>query len=441
MANQFLNAQEYANSMLLLAKNQLVMGKLVDGQFRNQVTDYNGITISVKKPPRFVNKNDGTMNLAVQDMVVGSTTLTVNQFPKAHVGFGDIESVSSVNELMRTSVMKSAASRIATQIDSYLAGLCLQFNSWVAGGKTGGTGGVNANTGAAPIHAAAEAMSAHTRLMNQGVPNDGEINGVVTFDDAELMRGSLLSSFTPSLNPTALEKVKIPIISEMDWYATQQLPVVTTGTRTQGNGTSTGGQVSGAGQNVNYRNVRTTNTQTLNVTGLGAGATVAAGEVFTIQGCYAWDWRAQQSLPYLQQFTVMSAATADGSGNAALTIKPAIIVQGTNDGTSTDVNTAFGTVDTAPANNAYIQFVGAASAKLRQRTAFHRSAIALVSTRLETPYSGTYAFATDPDTGISIRYWRQSDVSTGTHYHRWDCAFGAAITQESFGTRITGSEV
>jgi hypothetical protein len=34
--NQFLNAQEYANVMLLLFKNQLVMGKLVDGQFKDE---------------------------------------------------------------------------------------------------------------------------------------------------------------------------------------------------------------------------------------------------------------------------------------------------------------------------------------------------------------------------------------------------------------------
>lgn len=53
MANQFLNAQEYANTMLLLAKNQLVTGRLVTGKFKNEVTDENGLSINVKRPPRF----------------------------------------------------------------------------------------------------------------------------------------------------------------------------------------------------------------------------------------------------------------------------------------------------------------------------------------------------------------------------------------------------
>jgi hypothetical protein len=39
MANQFLNAQEYANTMLLLAKNQLVTGKLVTGKFKTAFQD------------------------------------------------------------------------------------------------------------------------------------------------------------------------------------------------------------------------------------------------------------------------------------------------------------------------------------------------------------------------------------------------------------------
>ena len=50
MANQFLNAQEYANVMLLMAKNQLVTGKLVSGRLEHKVTGENGLSISVKRP-------------------------------------------------------------------------------------------------------------------------------------------------------------------------------------------------------------------------------------------------------------------------------------------------------------------------------------------------------------------------------------------------------
>lgn len=444
MADQFLNAMEYANVMLLLLKNQLVMGRLVDGQFKDQVTDQNGLIINVKRPPRFVDTKDGTANLVVQDIVSGSAPVAVNQYSKVHILVGDIEYIQSYNALMQNETMKSAATTLATSIDKYLASQFLDFASWVAGASPASGGSLNATDPTKGINSPSEAMGAHTRLMSQGVPNV-DISGVMTFKDAEMVRGSLLSSYTPEINVTALERVRIPLISEIDWYATQQLPSFTTGTRTQGDGSSTGGQVSGGSQNVNYRDVAGSATatgmqQTLNITGGGANATVPAGGVFTIQNVYAWDWRAQQSTDHLQQFTVLSAVTLNGSGAGALTISPPIIVQGTNDETGTSyTNSAFATCDSVPLGNAYIQWAGAASTKLTVRAAFHKRAISLVSARLEMPFTGVASYAVDPDTGISVRYWRGSDITTGNHIHRWDTMYGAAVMDPFLGTRICGS--
>ena len=57
MANQFLSETVYANTMLLLAKNALVTGKLVDGKYRPDVNNENGLSVSIKRPPRFA-QND-----------------------------------------------------------------------------------------------------------------------------------------------------------------------------------------------------------------------------------------------------------------------------------------------------------------------------------------------------------------------------------------------
>jgi hypothetical protein len=70
VANQFLNAQEYANTMLMLLKNHLVFGRLVDGQFKDQVTDENGLVINVKRPPRFIATSGAS--LQAQDLVTGT---------------------------------------------------------------------------------------------------------------------------------------------------------------------------------------------------------------------------------------------------------------------------------------------------------------------------------------------------------------------------------
>jgi hypothetical protein len=95
VSNQFLNAQEYANTMLLLLKNQLVFGRLVDGQFKDEVTDENGLVINVKRPPRFV-ANSGPQ-LQAQDLVVGSAPVSVNTYRNVHISVGDLEYVQSYN--------------------------------------------------------------------------------------------------------------------------------------------------------------------------------------------------------------------------------------------------------------------------------------------------------------------------------------------------------
>ena len=433
--------------MLLLLKNQLVFGKLVDGQFKNEVTDENGLTINVKRPPRFIDKKDGTAALAAQDIVTGTAPVKVDQYSKVHISVGDIEYISSYNELMRNATMRSAASTLAHSIDGFIAKQTLKFHSWVSGNGVDHVGDVEPNatqtaiTTDLDVMSPAQAMAAHTRLMDQGVPNES-LSGVIQFNDGQRVRGSLLGSFEPGeINVPALERVRIPIISEADWYASQQLPTLTTGTRLQGNGTSTGDQVGAANQNVNYRTVKGSAgvdgmTQTLALVAV-TGETFKAGEVFTIQNVFQWDWRAQQALPRLQQFTVLADAVAAGSA-VTLTISPPIIVQGTNDGTSTDANTAFATVDSIPAANAYIQWTGAPSTKFKIRPVFHKRAISLVSAKLIMPFTGVASFAVDPDTGIAVRYWRGSDISTGAHIHRWDCMYGAAVLDPFLGTRLMG---
>ena len=430
MSNQFLNAVEYSNVMLLLLKNQLVTGRLVDGQFKDQVTDENGLIINVKRPPRFIAKSGAT--LQAQDLVTGSVPVTVDQYTNVHISIGDLEYVQSYNALMQNETMKSAASTLAHKIDSFLQDKTLGFHSWVSGASTGGVNMLTANA-AKSIASPVQAMGAHTRLMSQGCPN-ANLSATVQFVDGELIRGSLLGSFTPQINVTALERVKIPLISEIDWYATQQNPTLTTGTRT-----GTAEAVVGGATNVNYRDVKTTMSQNLPVDNTtGATDTYKKGEVFTISGVYAWDWRRQQKLPYLQQFTLLADAAAVGNA-VTFSISPPIIVQGTNDGVSTDANTAFATVDSIPADDATLTFIGAASTGYTVRSAWHKQAIALVSARLQMPFTGVASFAVDPDTGIAIRYWRGSDISTGAHVHRWDMIYGAQVMDPFLGTRVGGS--
>lgn len=450
MANQFLNAQEYANTMLLLAKNALVTGKLVNGRFENQVTDENGLTISVKRPPRFNRNNAGALSaaLAAQDIVTGKVDVAVDQYAKVHVSVGDIEYVQSFNELMKNETMKSAASTLAHQIDSHLQRQVAKFSMYT------GTSVFATDPGNA-IGSPTEFNKVHTKLMNLGVPNS-DLVSTVLFEDGEEIRGSLIGGDIQGINRSALERSRIPLLSEIDVYATQQCPSITNGTRVSASTSA----IDNGTLSVNYRDVKNTMVQTIHIDGQAQGVTINVGEKITIAGVYAYDWRNQTVLPYLQVFTVVGgASTASGSvpngsalntpittdalGDCDLIISPPIIVPNTNDGISTDANTAFATCSAAPVDGAAVTHLGPTSASTpysrRFRAAWHKSAITLVSAKLQTPFTGESSFATDPETGISIRYWRGSDISTGAHVHRWDCLYGAQNLDPLMGCEVSGT--
>ena len=106
---------------------------------------------------------------------------------------------------------------------------------------------------------------------------------------------------------------------------------------------------------------------------------------------------------------------------------------------------AFQTVNAAPADDALITFAtapsiaGGAQVITPVRAAFHKRAISLVSARLRMPFTGTASFVSDPDTGIGIRYWRGSDITTGQHIHRWDMIYGVQALQRELGARVNGT--
>lgn len=416
MANAFLNAKEYANVMLLLLKNRLIMGRLVDGQFQNKVTDENGLTIWVKRPPQFVAKDGPT--LAEQSVVAGSTSLSVDRYRNVHIGISDLEAVTNWNQLMRNATVQAAASTLAHDVDLFLHSQLLSFASHV--GTPGET-----------VKSPSQLFAAHTRLMDQGVP-EVDLAGVLSYTDAENIRANLTASNIQGTNRTALERARIPVISEIDFYATQHIKSLTNGTRP-----ATGALVNGAAQNVNYSAVKDSDFSTINIDTLGAGVTIKKGEIFTIAGVYAINNRSGETLPYLRQFVVTEDVTAGGGGTAAVKYWPHIIVPGSG-GAEADTNTAFGTVNAAPADNAAVTFLGAAGAVTPVRAVWAKPAIQLVSARLATPMSDTSSFATDPETGISIRYWRGSDIATGRHIHRWDMIYGAKVVDPRLGARFSG---
>ena len=131
-------------------------------------------------------------------------------------------------------------------------------------------------------------------------------------------------------------------------------------------------------------------------------------------------------MPYLQQFTVISDATSDGTGNATLTISPAIITSG-----------PFQTVDAAPADNAAITVLGTASTAYPQNLGFHKNAFALVTCPLQMPDGAAFK-ARESHNGLSIRVVKDYDIDTDEDVIRLDILYGRKAIYPDLACRLWG---
>ena len=106
---------------------------------------------------------------------------------------------------------------------------------------------------------------------------------------------------------------------------------------------------------------------------------------------------------------------------------------------------AFQNVSAAPANSAAVVWMGDATATNTDATTynfssvFRKEAIALVSAKLTMPFSGEASYSTDPETGLTVRYWRSSDSTNDTHMHRFDVLYGTKMVDPRRGTRLSGT--
>ena len=413
MSNAFLPPKVFANAGLKVLKNKLVLAKLVDSESVDKTFKAGvGGTVYVKRPPEFTIRTGATAS--AQDVVEGEVAVTIDKQAGVDVQFTSQEETLNLDALLKSSVLDGAMTTISTYIDQQIGTRINEFHNWV---------GTPGNT----LSTVAGFLAAPQRLDEMAVPDNAR-NAVLTPADAYALVGTTQANAAQagSIAANALTKAKLPAMAGIDLFNTQTLPSLTLGTRTNG-------KVDGANQNVLYTAVKSTYTQTLNIDEIGNAATVVDGEVFTIAGVYAVNPRTKAAMPYLQQFTVITGGTAVASGTAsaqdlALTISPPIISSG-----------AYQTVSAAPADDAVITWLGTASTTYRPNAVFAKPAIKLVSAKLVMPYTGEADYATDPDTGLTVRYWRYSDGANDTHSHRWDVFFGTVNADRRLGTRLSGA--
>jgi hypothetical protein len=417
VANTILNPSIIAKAAVALLENELVAAKVVyrgyEDEFDKKVNGYPvGATISIRKPTQFTVRSGATAS--IQDVVEGVETFTVDQQKGVDFNFTSVELTLQIEELSER-VLKPAMIRLANQIDVDVLSLYKGIWNWV------GTPGQN-------IDAFSDFAKGPERLDLQAVPQ-GMRMGVISPSDKWALAGSQTALALPAIGTPAYRKGALGMVADVDLYMTQNVVTHTTGPR---GGTPL---VNGAAQNVTYATAKATEsvpgTQTLITDGWTAAAAtrVAVGDVFTIANVFAVNPVTKATLPYLQQFTVATGSTvaSDGSGNLTLTIAPAIITSG-----------AFQTVDSVPADNAALTFVGTASTGYPQNMVFNKEAFGLVIVPMVNP-PGAVDVARETYKGISARMIPYYSGSTDVSAFRLDVLYGLKVIDPRQASRISGT--
>jgi hypothetical protein len=429
------------NTFAAIFQNNLASADLVTWkQYDGEMEDRNRLTISEQVGPRFAVTQtvNGVQDLTagVQDVVFGSEQFQINQTFNTSMGWGDFQKIRDLSDARESVAIKNAAMNLAERIDAYVMRFAvLASNNWT------GTPGNNVST-------YDNIAAGYTRLKEEGV-EENDIRAILTYGDKQAL-GSTVVSNNASLADLGADMYRKGFegtVAGIPTYFTQQLPTLTFGSR------AATGTVTGANQNVNYSAVSISGapgqylTQTIVLGGLGAGGTIADGEVFTIAGVNAYDNRLGASLGRLQQFRVVGPAgtqpgatayTADGTGAATVRIFPAMVVPGTGSGGDINVNNANGTVTAAPAAGAVVTWLGTAGAAVRARAIIQKQAIIVNCADLIMPATGEAMRKSLTTIPLSVRMWKDSAFNTGDHRVRFDVALNANVRDRRRVIRVNG---
>lgn len=403
MSNTLINPTVIAKEALLQFKNNLVMANLVHKEYKNEFVKV-GDTVNIRRPVDFTVTDGATAS--IQDVEEVNSSITVNQRKHVAWKFSSQDLTLTIEEYSERYI-KPATRQLANNVDTYLHGLYNQVHNFVG------------TPGTAPDSFADVALAA-ARLDEMGVPDDGMRYAVYGPSSSYSIADSIKSTFVSGNNKTALEKGRIGELATFDTYKTQNIPNHIVGAH---GGTPL---VNGASQNDTYVASGGANQSSLVTDGWTASTTVLkAGDVINIAGVNAVNPVGKETLDFAQDFVVLSDVTSDGSGNATLTVSPAIISSGAQQ-----------TVSATPADNAAISVKGTASTGYRQNLCFHKNAFGLVTCPLEMPDSASFK-ARESDNGLSIRVIKDYDFTNDEESIRLDILYGAKLLNERMAVRHT----
>ena len=351
-----------------------------------------GATINLRTHQEFTVRED-TLNIDVQDVEQKSVALARSKVFGVDFTYTDAELTQDVDGFMEFRV-KPAMATLAAKVDQYVY-------------ETISDGVNQAVTLPVTNIDSDDILNAGVKLDDASVPRDGQRTVILNPKGMKQLVSSSASLFNNARNISQQYNdgiVEVPSLG-FNFGMSQNVVTHTTGAYDA---------------NYDVKTAPTNGATTLDVdTGTGA---IKKGDIFTIADVYAVNKLTKQSTGELMQFVV----TADSAGgDVNLSISPPIYLSG-----------QYQNVNSTPAVNADLVFIGTASTAYPQALAFHPSVGAVGFCDLVIPQGGIIDGSRKVEDGISMRCLTGYDIMTSQQYIRFDVLMGAVAVEPTAGCRI-----
>lgn len=413
MANGFQNPVMYTDETVRVLSNNIILGKKVSRKYQMEFGKESmkiGDTLNIRRPARFTVSSGQAFQ--GQDYTETSIPLVVNQQKHIDTSFTSADLTLKVQEFSDR-VIKPGAIQIAQQID-----IDGYINAKNTVGNLTGTPGTAPNNVSFPLDVG-------KKLDDFSVPRDGsrfyvldqasnaaQIAALTGFFNNQEKLGKQYNDgiFVDATNTLGLKIAMSQNVSRQTVGPLGGTPVI--------NGASQG-LVSGWA-----------NTGTLITNGwtAAAGLRLRAGDVFTAAGCFSVNPVTRQSTGQLMQFVTISDTSSDASGNATISISPAIITAG-----------PFQNVTASPTNGGAITVSGTASTSYVRNLGWQQDAFELAVVKMvDLAEFGGWGAVRSQD-GFSLRVFRQAAISSDTVGNRVDALYGWATPYPEQATQQVGA--
>ncbi|MBJ7543742.1 hypothetical protein JDN41_09225 [Rhodomicrobium udaipurense] len=411
MASTLLTPSLIAKEGLMQLDNNLVAAKMVYRAYEAEFGESKiGDTLTIRKPVKYAVRSGSVAQM--QDATEGKVQIKIDTQRGVDLRFPTKDLTLSIDRFAER-YLKHPMIALANQLDLDVLSLYKSVWNWV--GTPGQT-----------LDGYKSFIAAPQRLDEMAVPSPR--TACLSPADFYGMASSFTSLHVPDVAKTALEKSRLPLVGNTDCYASQNVVNYTVGNHAGTpviSATASANGVTNTGVTT-WLATKDTDETAILVDGLTEGATLNAGDVFTIAGVHAVSPVTKQVLPYLQQFVVKAPVTATGTADA-VKVSPAIIV-----------SSQYQTVSAAPAANAALTFAGAAGANYPQNLVFHENAFALCMVPMELP-EGAAKKARQSYNGLSIRVICDYDIVNDINMWRLDILYGVKPIYPDLATRLSGS--